>query len=370
MSFLKHKYAGAKLKFHLGQFVNVLLFWNVTIRFAIFIQSLGYKSVDMADAFSKGMLFMKQRLLASSIIISIFALISWYIQFLIYPKLVRKFHIKRLTVIVVLFDTAIFILIGVLLAVVHYTVERGLEFSDVKTNLISFLFNSTTLFFLIVMFTSSYVYQLLITLFKQIGFRKLGRVMMGYYQRPREEYLIFMFLDLQSSTEFAEKLGHEKYSYFIQDCFKMLTNSLLMTSGRVYQYVGDEVVITWNASKIKNYKKAVDFFFLFKEELQEHERYFMNKYGLFPVFSASINAGKVMSAEVGEIKTELAFHGDVLNTAARIQKQCKPYKKELLITKSFANVIMSHQDIYKINFVDKIGLKGKEKDVELYEVAS
>ena len=122
--------------------------------------------------------------------------------------------------------------------------------------------------------------------------------------------------------------------------------------------------------KIKNYKKAIDFFFLFKEELKEHERYFMNKYGVYPVFSASINAGKVMSAEVGEIKTELAFHGDVLNTAARIQKQCKPYKKELLVTKSFANVIMSHQDIYKINFVDKISLKGKEKDVDLYEVAS
>ncbi len=370
MIFLKKKYGRAKLKFHLMQLMYAFLYWNVAIRFAIFIQSLGYRSIDLSDAFSKGMIFMKDRLLSSSIIISIFALFSWYIQFFIYPMIVRKYHIKRVTIVVVLFDTAVFIFIGVLLAFVHYTVERGLGVFEASEGLVTFMFNSTTLFFLNVMFVGSYVYQLLITLFKQIGYKRLGKVMMGYYQRPREENLIFMFLDLQSSTEFAEKLGHEKYSYFIQDCFKVLTNPLLMTNGRVYQFVGDEVVITWNASKIKNFKKAVDFFFLFCEELKKQRSYFDNKYGIIPGFSASINVGKVMSAEVGEIKTELAFHGDVLNTAARIQKQCKPYEKELLVTKAFANVMLSNQNGYEINFVDKVSLKGIGKEVELFEVRS
>ncbi len=370
MTFSRKKYLRIKFKFHLLQLVNALLYWNFVLRLAIFVQSLGYRSVDISDAFSKGMLFMKERLLSSSIIISVFAIVSWYVQFLVYPKVVRRYHMKRLTLFVVLFDTFVFVVIGVLLGLVHYTVEKGLDFSEARQALGVFLFNSTTLFFFIVMFVGSYVFQLLITLFKQIGFRKLGRVMMGYYQRPREEYLIFMFLDLQSSTEFAERLGHEKYSYFIQDCFRILTNPLLMTNGRVYQFVGDEVVVTWNASKIRNYKNAIDFFFLFKEELKEHKNYFDKKYGLAPVFSASLNAGKVMSAEVGEVKTELAFHGDVLNTAARIQKQCKPYKKELLVTRSFANAIKSNQNGYKVNFVDKLYLKGKEKEVELYEVIS
>ncbi len=368
MSNSKKKYYRTKLKFHLLQLINALLYWNFVLRLAMFVQFLGYKSNDIADTFSKGMIFMKERIVSSSLIISIFALISWYGQFFIYPQLVRKYHIKRLTLVVVLFDTLTFVVISFLLGLIHYTVEIGLVFSEVKNSIGSFLFNPTTLFFLIVMFVGSYVYQLLITLFKQIGFRKLGRVMMGYYQRPREEYLIFMFLDLQSSTEFAEKLGHEKYSYFIQDCFKKLTSPLLMTNGRIYQFVGDEVVVTWDASKIKNYKKAVDFFFLFKDELNENYSYFNEKYGLIPVFSASINVGKVMAAEVGEVKTELAFHGDVLNTAARIQKQCKPYKKELLVTKSFANVISNHQNGYQIEYVDKVQLKGKAKELDLFEV--
>jgi len=32
-------------------------------------------------------------------------------------------------------------------------------------------------------------------------------------------------------------------------------------------------------------------------------------------------------AEVGEIKTEIAYHGDTINTAARIQEQCNVLKQ-------------------------------------------
>ena len=38
---------------------------------------------------------------------------------------------------------------------------------------------------------------------------------------------------------------------------------------------------------------------------------------------------------VGEIKTEIVYHGDVLNTAARIQSLCKNYHTDLLISENF-----------------------------------
>ncbi|WP_219011061.1 hypothetical protein [Aquimarina litoralis] len=47
-----------------------------------------------------------------------------------------------------------------------------------------------------------------------------------------------MFLDLNSSTSIAEKIGHMKYSQLIQDCFDQLD----MTEdfgAEIYQYVGD-----------------------------------------------------------------------------------------------------------------------------------
>ena len=62
-----------------------------------------------------------------------------------------------------------------------------------------------------------------------------------------------MFLDLKSSTTHAEQLGHIKYSQLIQDCFYELTEVVTRREAQIYQYVGDEIVLTWPYEKgIKN----------------------------------------------------------------------------------------------------------------------
>ena len=356
------------LGYQLKLLVFTLLYWNIAIRVSVFMRMLGARTHDISDVLTKGMEFVVDQVISSSIIISIFAVLSWFILNFAYPRLVRKYKIRRLMVVMVLFDLVTFIIIALLLGIVHYSIDNTLTFTETITKMGRFLFNSTSLFFLMVMFIWSYVYQLLNTLLHQVGYAPLGRIMLGYYQKPREEEHIFMFLDLQSSTAFAEKLGHERYSYFIQDCFKCVSASLLATSGRVYQFVGDEVVITWDAKKIKNFKAAVDFFCLYEEALEKRRAYFEEEYGLQPVFTASINVGKVMAAEVGEVKRELAFHGDVLNTAARIQKQCKRYKKRILVTREFAVRLAKNTKLYKIEYVDFVKFQGKDKSVKIYEV--
>ena len=59
----------------------------------------------------------------------------------------------------------------------------------------------------------------------------------------------FMFLDLKSSTHLAEKLEHVSYSRLVQDCYAELTVPLIQYNAEVYQYVGDEVVLTWRMSE-------------------------------------------------------------------------------------------------------------------------
>jgi adenylate cyclase len=346
-----------------------LVYWNVVIRLAIFMRVLGARDHDVSEVLSKGLYFVMNEVLLSSVVISIFATISWFTYNFLYPKFVRTLKVRRLAIGVMIFDTVVFLVIGLLLGIVHYSIDKSLTLTESLAKLPEFMFNSTVLFFLIILFVGGYVFVLINTLLHQIGYAPLGKIMMGYYQKPREENLIFMFLDLQSSTTFAEKLGHERYSYFIQDCFKCVSNSLLATRGRVYQFVGDEVVITWEAKKKKNFKNAVDFFCLFEEALNKRKDYFLEEYGLMPVFTASINSGKVMATEVGEIKRELAFHGDVLNTAARIQKQCKTYRKQILVTPIFAKNLQEYTSEYQTNYVDTVKFFGKDKHVKLYEVA-
>ena len=107
-------------------------------------------------------------------------------------------------------------------------------------------------------------------------------------------------MDLKSSTTHAEKLGHFKYSQLIQDCFYDLTDVVLCHEAQIYQYVGDEVVLTWKVDKgIKN-NNCIHTFLEYDKAIKDRTNYYHNKYGLVPQFKAGLNLGDVTVAEVGE----------------------------------------------------------------------
>ena len=80
-----------------------------------------------------------------------------------------------------------------------------------------------------------------------VGEENVWPLLTGHYRRPRHEDRVFLFMDLAGSVTAAERLGHKRYSEFIQECFQDLTMVALKYGGRIYQYVGDEIVMTWPA---------------------------------------------------------------------------------------------------------------------------
>ncbi|WP_281765206.1 hypothetical protein [Neptunitalea lumnitzerae] len=88
----------------------------------------------------------------------------------------------------------------------------------------------------------------------------MTNLFLGTYKKPREENRIFLFLDLASSTTIAEDIGHLKFSKLLQDCFKILSSLLLDYEAEVYQYVGDEAVVTWKNNNSLNNVQCVNFF--------------------------------------------------------------------------------------------------------------
>ena len=175
-----------------------------------------------------------------------------------------------------------------------------------------------------------------------------------------------MFIDLQGSTPIAEKLGHIKFSAFIQDCFYDLS-VVSKNLASVYQYVGDEVVLSWNFKdgfKNENFIKA---FFAFDRELAQKAGYYKKKYDINPYFKAGINFGPVVIAEVGELKREISYHGDTLNTAARIQDMCNELSSQLLLPEKVYEIV---KDSKEFNFEDvgSVELKGKKEEVRLFKV--
>ena len=78
--------------------------------------------------------------------------------------------------------------------------------------------------------------------------------------------------------------------------------------------------------------------------------------------------GSATVIEVGEIKREISYLGDVLNTAARIQGQCNDYGEELLMSellKDRINDLPANLDLAEIGEVE---LRGREEAVKIFAV--
>jgi len=70
---------------------------------------------------------------------------------------------------------------------------------------------------------------------------------------------------------------------------------------------------------------------------------------------------------VGQIKREIAFHGDTLNTAARIEGMCNDFQKGLLLSQTLNEFIEDSEEL-QINLVGEILLRGKAEALKIYSV--
>lgn len=202
----------------------------------------------------------------------------------------------------------------------------------------------------------------------KLGQGVLLNYILGKYHSPKEETRIFMFLDLTSSSTYAEKLGHLTYSQLIQDCFFDLSSIVSKYDVQIYQYVGDEAVLTWKKDKGITCNNCIKTFFEFDKVLRSKSDYYNDKYGLIPEFKAGINFGFVTVAEVGEAKKELAFHGDAINTASHIRSLCGKQKRKLLISSDLLSLLTEIDNEFTVESMGLHKLKGKKNLIGLFSV--
>ncbi len=199
-----------------------------------------------------------------------------------------------------------------------------------------------------------------------IGRNNLVNMLRGKFYTPREKKRIFMFLDLQSSTKHAESLGHIKYSMMIQDCFNDL-GVVVENEAEIYQYVGDEAVLTWKMEDGIRNANCLEAFYKFRQQLDKRRTYYLEKYNFHPFFKAGMHMGIVTVTEVGKYKKEIAYHGDAINTAARIQDQCNKYDRALLISENLVDQMPGSNFMFEE--LGSLILKGKEEKVSIYAAA-
>jgi adenylate cyclase len=209
--------------------------------------------------------------------------------------------------------------------------------------------------------------QLVLQINSKFGQGALGDIISGKYNTPKEEKRIFMFLDLNSSTTIAERLGDERYHELLKDFFSDITNPILDNNGEIYQYVGDEVIVAWKYEDGVKNSQCVKCFFDIKVHIEKLKEKYLRRYGLVPAFKAGIHCGKVVAGEVGIIKRDITYSGDVLNTTSRILTLCKKFDAEILTSADLiAELKLSKK--YEARPLGAIKLRGKEKEVVLSTV--
>ncbi len=204
---------------------------------------------------------------------------------------------------------------------------------------------------------------------RKFGPGNLFKLITGKYCTPKIENRIFMFLDLKGSTAIAEKLGHQKYSEFMQNCFHDLTDVVLNYKASIYQYVGDEVVLCWDMKNGLKDLNCIKTYFTFKIKLKKKEEFYLKNFNTVPYFKCGIDAGEVTVAEIGDIKREIAYHGDVLNTASRIEKLCTPQGKQMLISEHLEKELPRKMNGFSEEYIGEFELRGKEEGVKIYSIS-
>ena len=209
--------------------------------------------------------------------------------------------------------------------------------------------------------------QIFILMRDSFGYGVLPNFILGRYNKPKEERRIFMFLDIKSSTTIAEKLGHIQYHNLLNDFFDDINDSIIFTKGEIYQYIGDEITVSWRMKEGIENQNCVRCFFSIVNAIENKSSRYMERFGLIPGFKAGIHCGKVTVGEVGVIKKEIVFTGDVLNTTARIEELCNTYTVNLLVSKNLLDMLQIENRYVKKPIAETM-LRGKKTKSVLYNL--
>lgn len=303
----------------------------------------------------------------ASIAVSIVGMLIGSLELFVFSKYFRyKAFFHRIA-----FKLLIYILILILLMVCIYpfaaSLESGLAIWDTtvleKTR--RFLSSSTFINSLFQMSISLAISLLYAGISEHIGYGIINNFFLGKYDKAIKEERIFMFADMKSSTTIAEKLGHENYFHFIDDYFNCFSDQIINHKGEVYQYVGDELVITWSKKSGLKDSNVISLYHAMKKSIELKADYFLKKYGAKPDFRAGIHLGEVSTGKVGALKKEIVFTGDVLNTSSRIQHLGKKHQNDLLISEDLYELLDGRIKT-EFDFIADEEIRGRSKRMNLY----
>jgi adenylate cyclase len=201
-----------------------------------------------------------------------------------------------------------------------------------------------------------------------IGGPTLRHWVLGRYHRPRREDRFFLFVDLVGSTALAERIGPIGVHHFLNRIFVLASDPVDDHHGEIYQYVGDEIVVTWTDASATPGARPLRCFFDIERALESASAEFVRDFGVEPRVRGAIHAGPVVVGEVGGSKRDIVFHGDVLNSASRLEQLARERNRRLVVS---ATALERCRDTegYALESLGAHVLRGRATPMVVYAVA-
>ena len=209
--------------------------------------------------------------------------------------------------------------------------------------------------------------QIVLQVNTMIGASVLGYFVAGVYHQPTAEERIFLFLDLTGSTQLAERLGSARYFELLRRFVDDLTEPVLETEGEIYQYAGDEVVVTWPMAAGLRAANCVRCFFAARAAIAREAARYQRDFGIVPTFRGGLHGGAVTAGELGDLRRQIVFVGDILNTAARLEEYAKRAGADLVVSGALLQRLVLPAGIEAAPCGD-LALRGKEASVSAYRL--
>lgn len=305
----------------------------------------------------------------ASVAITIMGLFVGFMEMVFVNRLFKKLNLWKTILYKFILYVLFFTLIMALVYPIAASIEMGISITDDRVwAKFKAFWGSPAFWSTGIQLTFSLLLSLIYAAISEnLGHGVLTNFFMGKYHTPKQEERIFMFLDMKSSTTIAESLGHVRYFEFLQRYYDDFANAIIRHQGEVYQYVGDEIVITWEKERGLHNANCMACFFAMERALAKKRAYYESKFGYFPEFRAGLHMGMVTTGEVGALKKEIVFTGDVLNTAARIQGLCKELDQDFLVSNELLTSIVLGSEFEK-TFQGAFELKGKNEQKQVYSI--
>jgi adenylate cyclase len=201
-----------------------------------------------------------------------------------------------------------------------------------------------------------------------VGYRTLRNIVFGRYRRARTDSRFFLFVDIVGSTALAERVGPAAVNQFLDRVFQAASDPIDDHDGEVYQYVGDEMVITWSAFEGRPSDRPLACYFAIEEALANLGGEFERDFGVAPRLRGALHAGTVITGEVGGSRRAIVFHGDVMNTASRLENATRDLNRPFLCSAD----ALSRTEVpagYQLEDLGLQQLRGREAPLRVYSIS-